>query len=183
MTDNILDVRRQEQLGSIGTYMDVPVLTTAPVSRTHYGATITGCTDDALHKKYMLEWYGLAPVRNSWNWKRWAYCPHRLINGKPCAEGRDDGRCEIVGESYPNGIWDHARAWRNGDGDLVYTVEPWGNPVLAAEEILDLSQRLEKHGIVMSFEGRSPYGSSYVLFMTSVNNRMGTQMYIYNRAR
>ncbi|TXI55919.1 hypothetical protein [Mycolicibacter arupensis] len=147
----------------------------APVRRPFYAATASGCTDEAIHKRLMLEWYGLTSVRGS-AWYQWAYCPCRL-SGKRCVR-----EC-MSWKLRPSirGIWDHARAWRNADGDLVFTTEPWGNPFDTTDEFASLTAELDELGIVTSFEGRSPYGASYVLFAVNADTAAGKRMSRYRK--
>jgi len=109
------------------------ILTTGPIDRPHYAAVVTGSTDDAVWKRLMREWYGLTPARGL-NWYYWADCPHRIVGMRcPSAFGPDhrvdkDYRCHRWHWDHNELLWDHARAWRNADGELVITLEPYGNP-------------------------------------------------------
>ncbi|MBS4103885.1 hypothetical protein [Tsukamurella paurometabola] len=137
-----------------------------PLRRRHYGApAATGNTDDAVWKQLMDEWYGLKPVRGD-NWLLWAACPHRLI-GKRCRCGG------LPWQTTYSDVWDHARAWRNGDGTLVITLEPWGNPFDQTAQFVDLERDLTELGITTAFEGRSPYGASYILFLIAADSPWG----------
>jgi len=124
-----------------------------PISRLHYGACIDGnFTDDRAHKQLMRDWYGLTPMTGH-SWRYGAQCPHHVV-------GR---RCELH-YNLP-AIWDHPRAWRDSDGIKVVTLEPWGNPFASVEEYARLEAECQDFGINIRFEGRSPYGASYILFL------------------
>ena len=129
------------------------------MSRRFYGATETGDgTNDRTWKKLMPDWYGLPPLRgDGWIWG--ARCPHQIV-GKRCpSDGMD------CGGRLLSRLWDHARAWRDSDGIKVVTLEPWGNPFTSGAEYEKLLDGLAEHGVRVAFEGRSPYGASYVLFL------------------
>lgn len=148
----------------------------APFPRMYFGATADGYTDDTLHKKYAQEWYRLTPLRGD-AWRESARCAHRLI-GKRCPSKKDNkyAECELMRRYEREGIWDHARAWRSAYGDLVFTLEPWGSPIWEANRIGKLATELEQLGIAMSFEGRAPYGSSYVLILADAESESGQFM-------
>lgn len=152
----------------------------APVPRAHYAASVSGCTDDSVHRRLMTEWYGLTPVRGT-GWMEWARCPHRLA-GVRCPTG-DPSNCALTAPYRECGIWDHARAWRDVHGDLVFTLEPWGNPFDRAAEFAEVERELRGLGIATSFEGRSPYGASYVLFIAAASTSIGTRMAWHARRR
>ena len=126
-----------------------------PVPRRYYGATATGGTDDRVWKRLMREWYGLTPCRGD-AWETWARCPHHVGSGRCPRNCRE-------WESSHRPLWDHARAWRDLDGNVVITLEPWGDPFHEAEAYARLTAELDAHGIRVGFEGRSPYGASYLL--------------------
>ena len=125
-----------------------------PITRQHYGAVTTGGTDDRIHKQLMTQWYGLTPMTGP-SWRRGARCPHHVI-GKRCTEHR----CVPT-----RTLWDHARAWRDTDGIKVITLEPWGDPFQSADDYQTLQTQLAALNINITYEGRSPYGASYVLFL------------------
>lgn len=154
---------------------DTVLYTRPPVPRPYYAATASGSADSDVHKKLMLEWYGLTPVRGS-AWYSWADCPCRLVSkrcGNECSPW-------TVRDGY-SGIWDHARAWRNADGELVITMEPWGSPYDAAYVFARLAKELRELGIVTCFEGRSPYGASYILFAFNENTEAGMRAIVCSK--
>lgn len=143
----------------------------APFPRPHFGATVTGGTNTALHKQLMREWYGLNPVRGD-GWWDWAVCPHRLT-GRKCS---DPMKCALTKEHRTGcGVWDHARAWRANGGDLIYTLEPYGNPYDHTEDFAELERDLARIGVVTAFEGRSPYGASYIIFVAHEKTPLGAR--------
>lgn len=150
----------------------------APVPRMHYAASENGCTDTPTHRRLMREWYELTPVRGT-AWWEWARCPHRLA-GVRCPT-RDPMNCALVVPYRMCGIWDHGRAWRDVRGDLVVTLEPWGNPFDRTDEFAELERELQGLDIATAFEGRSPYGASYVLFMAATSTVAGARMAWYSR--
>lgn len=149
------------------------ILSTGPIDRPHYAASVSGCTDDALWKRLMLEWYGLTPARGL-AWLTWAWCPHRLA-GRRCSGDRctDDGGRPRTWRDRFQPIWDHARAWRTADGELVLTLEPYGNPFDVAPEYAAMVAELDALGVVAGFEGRSPYGASYIVFVAHKDTDLG----------
>lgn len=129
-----------------------------PMDRPRYGATGAGYTNDAVWKKLMRDWYGLRPVAGD-GWM--AYCPHRLI-GKRCNGYNRYGGPPCVWMTLNRPVvWDHARAWRDRAGVMVITLEPYGSP----RQLGELERDLSAMGVVSYFEGRSPYGASYILFL------------------
>ena len=83
----------------------------------------------------MKDWYGLIPLPGV-RWWSAAQCPHRLVRRR-C----ESGYCRWVrdgGWNWP--LWDHARAWRNTDGALVISLEPWGSPFDIAGSFADLEE-------------------------------------------
>lgn len=150
-----------------------------PRDRVHYGAVVTGCTDDRLWKKYMQEWYGLTAVRGD-GWFLQPRCIHKLIDKKCLSH-----TCPVVRkyDSHHVGIWDHARAWKNGSGEKVFTSEPWGDPLDTAQARLEMERELAELGITVSFEGRSPYGASYILFFTDTRTEEGAQAATFQAQR
>jgi hypothetical protein len=148
-----------------------------PVNRPYYGSTVTGSTDAKLHKTYMKDWYGLTPLAgDAWRWS--AFCAHTLV-GKKCEDAKQGHRCAPL-EGLTE-IWDHARAWKTEKGERVITLEPWGNAIAQAEMVKHLVSELGKLGIVVAFEGRSPYGASYILFCASRRTNFGAKMSMYGR--
>lgn len=146
-----------------------------PVSRPYYAATVTGSTDDDLWKQLMFDWYGLRPLRD-YGWLRSAHCPRRLAapegtHRTGCPDICDWKERVLGGSGYP--LWDHARAWRNPDNDLVITLEPYGNPFDLVEDFTHLKAALDDLGVVTAFEGRSPYGASFILFLAGAATRWG----------
>lgn len=127
-----------------------------PISRLHYGAVspATGCTDHRTHRRLMADWYGLTPL-TGWHWWTGAACPHRAVSR----------RCPGWPTCQPLPLWDHPRAWRDSDGIKTVTLEPWGNPFRTIEAYFDLTEALEPLNAAVAYEGRSPYGASYVLFI------------------
>jgi len=155
---------------------------TGPIDRPHYGsAEATASTDEAVWKRLTHEWYGLTPVRGM-NWCYWAYCPHWII-GKRCPTLQrrtgdyiyhDKHHCRNTWRHDHNPLlWDHARAWRNAAGELVITLEPWGNPYDYAPSFHALERDLDALGIVTCFEGRSPYGATYIMFLMADDTDAG----------
>lgn len=147
-----------------------------PIDRPFYASAVTGCTDYALWKRLMHDWYGLTPVRGA-GWVNWGMCPHKIV-GKRCRDqwGKptsDHYQCEwaIRRDYWP--AWDHPRAWRNVEGEVVLTSEPWGNPLDFHPMFAALETELDALGIATAFEGRSPYGASCVLFLFSDTTRAG----------
>ncbi|MCB1257809.1 MAG: hypothetical protein KDB26_11925 [Microthrixaceae bacterium] len=172
MTENILDAK--SDLFVRAYYGGGVVYTNGAVPRIHYAATESGGTEDKPHKKLMREWYGLKPVSGH-AWYTWALCPHRLVGMKCESQRGAYGRCPIYySHGYP--AYDHPRAWRDGDGNLVITLEPWGNPFAQHDELTTLATDLNGIGVAMAYEGRSPYGASYVLFLANAETRMGAVM-------
>jgi hypothetical protein len=55
----------------------------------------------------------------------------------------------------------------------VVKLEPYGNPLDFPQRFAALETELNALGVVMSFEGRSPYGASYVLFLMSEGTGTG----------
>lgn len=150
-----------------------------PVPRAAYGATEHGGTDDVAWKALAREWYNLEPVRGD-AWSAWATCAHRLSGARAC-----DGVCEVVQpfqQQTPGHLWDHARAWRTTLGELVYTLEPWGNPFHHHDAFTKLRTALDTLGIAVGFEGRSMYGASYTLFLANVEDIAGiSRVYRYGQ--
>ena len=123
-----------------------------PINRPYYGASWTGCIEPELWKKLVFEWYGLTPMPAD-KWTSGARHP-----------------AQVVGKRVPVGdrslrLWDHARAWRDSDGVKVVTLEPWGSPFERGPEFEELAGVCVDLGISTVFEGRSPYGASYILFL------------------
>jgi hypothetical protein len=134
-------------------------LKSGPINRLHYGAIHTGYgTDHDIWQKLMWDWYGLKPESDD-GWRRGAWDLEWLA----------EPSCELpeIGVHYPSPVWDHARAWRDRDGEKVVTLEPYGNPFETHSSAMfaDLRSLCEARGIDISFEGRSPYGASYILFL------------------
>lgn len=152
--------------------------TNAPVIRQYYAASHTGDTDHALHKQFMMEWYGLRPGGRSWDtWYYRATCECWLLTGRNCSI-----ECQYRGRDLYGLIWDHPRAWRHIKTDeRVLTLEPYGNPFDVYENYLKLEKDMRSKGIAISFEGRSPYGASYVLFLARDDTQIGRRMRNYQR--
>lgn len=151
-----------------------------PVKRLYHGAAEMDA-NDPLHKKYMKEWYFLDPAPGS-SWIHSGYCAHHVL-GKRCPKSKKiNGYCGIV---YPHlwDIWDHCRAWRAENGNRVITLEPWGSPILDAEKIRALQDSLKDIGIDMGFEGRAPYGSSYILFLADHESSFGWKMRTFSQSK
>lgn len=130
--------------------------------RRHYGATADpDGTDDKEWKRLMFEWYGLLPLDGD-KWSTWAYCPHAvgLWKGQRRPAACRENKCKWP-IRYP--LWDHTRAWRNSDGRVVITAEPYGNPFDSAEDYTRMRSELRAIDAHVVFEGRSPYGASYLL--------------------
>ena len=145
---------------------DEPTYVSGPVDRLTHGASASGNTDRELWKQLMWEWYQLRPAPD------WAYgvqCPHRLV-GQECTS--DDQLCSWDGSRF-GPIWDHARMWTNPAGELVLTLEPYGNPFVQAEAFAALERELDELGIATFFEGRSPYGATYVQFLAADDTEAG----------
>ncbi|MFZ2239803.1 MAG: hypothetical protein WAV90_09710 [Gordonia amarae] len=143
-----------------------------PMSRPDYAASESGTTDYAEHKRLMREWYGLLPMPAA-GWHASADCAHWLI-GKRCPTA--PLQCGLIREwMAPNGPWDHARAWRSEDGDRVITLEPWGSPIVDAPALERMMSALRGIDVYSCFEGRSPYGASYVLFLASDKTPLGEE--------
>jgi hypothetical protein len=143
-----------------------------PIARPYYGATESSCTDNTIWRRLMRQWYGLRAVKG-WNWREYAYCPHWLI-GKRCPERLGHELCSfkhVRAFEYP--VWDHARAWRDEDGCRVVTLEPFSNPFDQVNDFEHLQGTLTDIGITTSFEGRSPYGASYILFLMAADTVAG----------
>jgi hypothetical protein len=156
------------------------MLRTAPIQRPLYAATVTGGTDERMWKRLMKQWYGLTPAHGD-NWDGWAECPHRLVKQR-CESSTSGGYCRWVREGDWHRLpWDHARAWRNSDGELVITLEPWGNPFDIADTFAALKRHLDDLGVAVSFEGRSPYGASYILFLMSADTDLGQRAKVISR--
>jgi hypothetical protein len=130
-----------------------------PMDRLSYGAAVSGSTDEARWKLFAFEWFGLTPLRGR-AWRERAWCAH-YVAGVRCTD-----ECNIQ-EHVDMVLWDHARAWRDRSGRVVVTLEPWGNPF--GPEHFGQFQRLmdyvAPYGIGVGFEGLSPYGSSYTIFL------------------
>ncbi|QSM92993.1 hypothetical protein I3U40_18220 [Mycobacteroides abscessus subsp. abscessus] len=143
-----------------------------PIDRLFYGATEDPRgADYGTWKRLMRDWYGLTPLRGD-AWVTRALCAHNLV-GKKCPAVS----CPIVAQFMDRpGLWDHARAWRTHGGELVFTLEPWGNPFDSVDIHAAMERELDAIGVSMAFEGRSPYGSSYVLFLTEANTELGARM-------
>lgn len=159
-----------------GAPRDEPQFANTPFPRLCYAASVTGSTNAELHKRLMREWYGLTPARASAYWL-WSACPHRLV-GKRCTS-RDAELCELsmpFREVQGGYLWDHDRAWRNSRGELVYTLEPYGNPFHHADEFREMEAALRSIGVAASVEGRSPYGASYIIFLTDARTAVGKNM-------
>lgn len=138
------------------------ILTTGPINRRHYGATTYSMgTDDSVWKKLMGEWYGLKPVPGD-GWLRGSWSLDWVAKRR-CALP-DCGDSDLH-ELAP--VWDHTRAWRDRDGEKVLTLEPYGNPfeTYPAAQFASLRRMCEDRGLDIGFEGRSPYGASYILFL------------------
>lgn len=138
-----------------------PVYFNSPIPRRYFGATATGGTDQDEWKRLMREWYGLVPCRG-YAWHDWAMCPHRVGNGR-CPENCAEWRSKHM--SGCRAVWDHERAWRDVNGLVVITLEPYGDPFMKeeAETVERLRALVDPMGIEVNFEGRSPYGASYML--------------------
>lgn len=140
-------------------------------------------TDENKHKRLMKKWYGLTPFEYDWVYP----CPYRLLGEHepeldefgeyegPRYTGfsdRDDQLCHCdsvrVYKHTPGFqlVWDHARGWNDKFGRPVITLEPYGFPKI--EEVESFVAPLER--IRIGFEGRSPYGASYVLFLIGPDN-------------
>lgn len=154
-----------------------PVYYSGPITRRFYAAAADkGRIDYAVWKRLMREWYGLTPLRGS-GWVDRARCAHNLV-GKKCqglSSCPKTKACPVALKHLASngGLWDHARAWRSVDGELVFTVEPWGNPFDHPEAYAALKRDLTELGIESCFEGRSPYGATYIMFMTPADNELG----------
>lgn len=146
------------------------VYTEGPRDRLHYSATVAASTDDAVWKQNMADWYGLFPVRGN-AWFMMPFCAHKLV-GKKCP-GRSGCPVHARYHRKRGHLWDHARAWRNRAGELVFTLEPWGDPLKTAVARMEMEKELAEIGVAVSYEGRSPYGASFILFLTDVRTEDG----------
>lgn len=145
-----------------------------PIDRTHYAAVASGSTNDAVWKRLMRQWYGLTPARK--NWSLGANCPHRLV-GRRCGVAS----CHWSYTKF-SPVWDHARLWTY-EGELVLTLEPYGNPWNMANKFDDLERSLDAMGISTAFEGRSPYGASFILFLAAESTEFGRRARHYRSRR
>jgi hypothetical protein len=141
-------------------------LTTGPIDRPHYAASTSGSTDDGEWKRLMRDWYGLIPARS---WFRLPSCPHPLVR-KHCQRGT--GICPWQPSRY-RPLWDHCRYWRDPDSATVITLEPWCNPFDVTDIYFEMERTLDILGIVTCFEGRSPYGASFILFLMAADTDAG----------
>ena len=156
-------------------HTDYRIYTAGPITREHYGAVspTTGCTNDHTHKQLMTQWYGLTPLTGH-HWRNGAKCPHHAAN-KQCRDPDCYGSTST--------LWDHARAWRDTDHTKVITLEPWGNPFTSTPEYQKLRNELDPLNVHITYEGRSPYGASYILFLKTqttplqgINPRLGGRL-------
>lgn len=129
-------------------------------------ASESGTTSESEHKRLMKKWYGLTPMEDDWTYP----CLYRLWGLHTPALDIDDVVdedpfccCHFAGhQGISDLVWDHVRGWYTADRHRtpVVTVEPYGFP--RVREVMDYVAPL---GLRVGFEGRSPYGASYVLFL------------------
>jgi len=141
-----------------------------PLGRQPYGAGAQGYPDMDVWDECMLEWFGLTPVRDAEGEYLRSVCPHHLID----ENAHSDNLLECpLNDSDFWPVIDHARLWTNEAGERVLTVEPWGNPFDMVVKFAALEKELDLLGIATCFEGRSPYGASFVLFLAADNTEVG----------
>ncbi len=143
-----------------------------PLDRQPYGAGASGYPDKDVWDDYMLEWYGLTPVRDEDGDYLRPVCPHLLVD----ENAHPDNPLECPLNDTNSDFWpviDHARLWTNEAGERVLTVEPWGNPFDMMDKFVALEKELDMLGVATCFEGRSPYGASFVLFLAADNTEAG----------
>lgn len=139
-------------------------------------ASESGGTDDDKHKRLMKKWYGLTSMAHDWTYP----CPYRLL-GQHEPETDESGELKTYDAEWDDQdqlchcdsirtlqhtpgfelVWDHVRGWYDSLGRPVITLEPYGFPRI--EEVESYVAPLER--VRVGFEGRSPYGASYVLFL------------------
>lgn len=149
-----------------------------PVYRQHYAASRCGGTNAVIHKKLMRQWYGLRAPETDADWYAYA-CPH-ILTANPPSDGMSH-RCYAQWFPVYRDIWDHARLWYDSEGTPVITLEPWGSPITHADMLTCFTRELSDIGIVTAFEGRSPYGASYVLFLAGEHTGFGGRMFTGKR--
>ena len=133
-----------------------PIYSYGPIARRHYGSISSGeGSDYDVWKKLMKEWYGFTPAEDG-DWIDLAVCPCAVLTGEPHEHWTDCDWDESDYREFP-GVWRHARAWHNSDGDLVITLEPYGSPLVSADKINRLETALADRGIVVVFEGRDDF--------------------------
>jgi hypothetical protein len=119
----------------------------------------------------MLEWYGLTPVRDEAGEYLRRMCPHILVD-----ENAHSDMAILTCPLLDTDFWpvsDHPRLWTNEAGERVLTLEPWGNPFEMVDEFAALERELDTIGVATCFEGRSPYGASFVLFLAADDTEVG----------
>lgn len=55
----------------------------------------------------------------------------------------------------------------------MITLEPYGNPFDAVDIYGEMERNLADLGLITCFEGRSPYGASYILFVMRADTQAG----------
>lgn len=143
-----------------------------PLDRQPYGAGASGYPFMEVWDHYMLEWYGLTPVRDAEGEYPRPVCPHLLVDEK----AHEDSLlvCPLLDTDFWP-VSDHARLWKNEAGERVLTLEPWGNPFEMVDEFAALERELDTLGVATCFEGRSPYGASFVLFLAAESTEVGSR--------
>lgn len=140
-----------------------------PLDRQPYGAGASGYPDMDVWDSCMLEWYGLTPVRDAEGEYLRPVCPHILVDENDHA---DMVMCPLLDTPFWP-VSDHARLWTNEAGERILTLEPWGNPFDMVDKFVALEKELDMLGVATCFEGRSPYGASFVLFLAADNTEAG----------
>lgn len=109
-------------------------------------------------KDRFQEWFGLRHATET-------ACP-RVVAGHPCRYGLEDDIC-ICG---PSQLLDHARMWRDVDGRLVYTAEPYQ---AHCEDIVTFMANLRAEGLCAHFYGRSPWnpGGTFLIIVRASQER------------
>lgn len=151
--------------------------TGGPMVRKYYAATATGSLEFETQKRLMREWYMLDTKDTCVSeCRQKAQCEHWLATG----EAHENGVCLSSRTWLYGSLWDHARAWQHvATGERVLTLEPYGNPFDQHDEFVKLKRDMAAVGVSVSFEGRSPYGASYVLFLAVTSTGIGSTMHWY----